>query len=470
MSVAKDFIVAYRDDPLKFIQNCLKVEPDPWQKDFLEALATPGKPEGINRKMSLRSGHGCGKSTVVCWALLWHILFRFPQKSVVTAPSEKQLDSAVWPDLKAWIDKLPASLGQMLEYTAETVKLQDAPNESFIRKAVSRPDQPSSLSGVHADHVMLCVDEAAGVPEKVYQYAYGSLSSESAKIILTGNPTHSSGYFFDSFHSLASEWHNIHISCLDSPRVGEDSSYVREMKILWGEDHSEYAVRVLGDFPHQDDDCFIDYDTCQDSIDRDIMPGPESPVVWGLDVARKGQDLSALCKRRSNKVMEPLKTWKGLDLMQLSGAIIKEWDDTPDIDRPSECAIDSIGLGAGVFDALNQDGRLPVRGVNVSTKPADTQYLNLRAELWGKAKEWIESKITRLDDPKLAAELTQVKYFYTSTSKLQIESKESMRSRGLRSVDLADAFCLTFAATPIIGWSSKTRWNQPLERHIGGIE
>jgi hypothetical protein len=193
-------------------------------------------------------------------------------------------------------------------------------------------------------------------------------------------------------------------------------------------------------------------------------------VVWGLDVARKGQDLSALCKRRSNKVMEPLKTWKGLDLMQLSGAIIKEWDDTPDIDRPSECAIDSIGLGAGVFDALNQDGRLPVRGVNVSTKPADTQYLNLRAELWGKAKEWIESKITRLDDPKLAAELTQVKYFYTSTSKLQIESKESMRSRGLRSVDLADAFCLTFAATPIIGWSSKTRWNQPLERHIGGIE
>ena len=46
MTVARNFIVAYRDDPLKFIQNCLKVEPDPWQKDFLEHLQHRGSLTG----------------------------------------------------------------------------------------------------------------------------------------------------------------------------------------------------------------------------------------------------------------------------------------------------------------------------------------------------------------------------------------------------------------------------------------
>jgi len=329
-------------------------------------------------------------------------------------------------------------------------------------------DNYDALQGVHAEHVMLCVDEAAGVHEKVYQAAYGSMSSESARMVLCGNPTKSSGYFYDTFHVLAGDWKNFHISCLDSKRVSE--SYVREQKLQWGEESNEFRIRVLGDFPLADEDCFIPFDLCQDAIGRDVMPNPDSPAIWALDVARMGNDKSALCKRRSNTVIEPIKTWRKLDLMELCGAVLNEWQETETKDRPSELCIDAIGLGSGVFDRLSEDGRIPVRGINVSTKPLDGQYMNLRAELWGRAKEWVESKVTRLSDPKLAGELAQPKYTYTSTMKIQIESKDSMRSRGLKSVDLADAFCLTFASTPLFGVGGAGRWNEPLTRHIGGVQ
>lgn len=467
MSEIRSFIETYQNNPLGFVQHCLKKNPDDWQQDFLRSIATPEAPNGY-RKLSLRSGHGVGKSTVVCWALIWHLLFKFPQKSIVTAPSQNQLFSALWPDLKSYIDALPAVLNEMIEYTSETVRLRQAPNESFIHAKVSRMDNYDALQGVHSEHVMLCVDEAAGVHEKVYQAAYGSMSSESARMILCGNPTRSTGYFYDTFHTLASEWKNFHISCLTSKRVAE--SYVREQELQWGRDSNEFRIRVEGNFPLADEDCFIPFDVCQESIARDIYPNPDSPVIWALDVARMGNDKSALCKRRSNTVLEPIKTWRKLDLMELCGAVLNEWHETEAEDRPSELCIDAIGLGSGVFDRLSEDGRIPVRGINVATKPLDAQYMNLRAELWGKAKEWLESKVTKLTDPKLAAELAQPKYTYTSTMKLQIESKEAMRSRGLKSVDLADAFCLTFSSTPLFGTMGAGRWNEPLTRHIGGVE
>ena len=63
-------------------------------------------------------------------------------------------------------------------------------------------------------------------------------------------------------------------------------------------------------------------------------------MVWGLDVARFGSDRSALCKRQGSVVMEPVKVWKGLDLMQLTGAVVSEYKDTLQSERPREIYVD----------------------------------------------------------------------------------------------------------------------------------
>jgi hypothetical protein len=135
-------------------------------------------------------------------------------------------------------------------------------------------------------------------------------------------------------------------------------------------------------------------------------------------------------------LIEPIKTWKNLDLMQLTGAVVAEWEALPSSQRPHEILVDSIGLGAGVVDRLRELG-LPVRGINVSESPAmGTTYKNLRAELWYKTKAWFEARDCRIPlDEALVAELATVRYFFTSNGKIQIESKDDIRKRGLKSPD-----------------------------------
>ena len=267
------FIDLYKDDPISFIENCLGAELDPWQREFFEII-------GSTRKVSIAAGHGVGKSTALCFLCLHTLLVGdFPCKGVISAPSTAQLHSALWADLKMWIEHLPPVLRDTIEYTQDLVRLKEAPNESFIRAAVARIDQPDALQGVHAESgiVLLIVDEAAAVHEKIFESAYGSLSQENAKMILIGNPTRNSGYFYETFHRVKDEWTNFQVSCLDSPRVSQ--SYINEMRNLYGEDSAMYKVRVLGEFADEEDAGFISPSIVRSAINRDIEVSPSTPII-----------------------------------------------------------------------------------------------------------------------------------------------------------------------------------------------
>ena len=165
--------------------------------------------------------------------------------------------------------------------------------------------------------------------------------------------------------------------------------------------------------------------------------------VWSVDVARFGDDRTALCKRRSNALLEPITSWHGADTMETCGRVAKEYEQTDEDDRPAKILVDVIGLGAGVVDRLKELG-LPARGVNVDESASSEGFVRLRDELWWKAREWFERQsCTIIDD----AELCRVKFFVASTGKIQVESKSDMKKRGQRSPDLADAFVLSFAGS-----------------------
>jgi len=460
------FIDLYKDDPISFIENCLGAELDPWQRDFFEVI-------GSTRKVSIAAGHGVGKSTALCFLCLHTLLFEFPCKGVISAPSTAQLHSALWADLKMWIEHLPEVLKDSIEYTQDLIRLKEAPNESFIRATVARIDQPDALQGVHAQSgiVLLIVDEAAAVHEKIFESAYGSLSQENAKMILIGNPTRNSGYFYETFHRVSSEWTNFQVSCLDSPRVSQ--SYINEMRNLYGEDSAMFKVRVLGCFADEEEAGFISPSIIRSAIGRDIEASPSAPIIWGLDVARLGRDRSALCKRQGGVILEKIKTWKKLDLMSLAGEIMNEFENTQPEEQCSELLIDSIGIGAGLTDRISEIGIIPCRGINVSESSALVNECgNLRAELWYKAREFFEKKTCKIpDDPELVKELSAPRYKFDSRGRYLIESKDEMRKRGERSPDLADAFCLTFASNPaIISGGERISWNSPLVRDIQGIQ
>ena len=459
-----DFIKKYRHDPVSFVKNVFKVEPDEWQTSFLEAI------RDNNRRISVRSGHGVGKSPAASWAMLWYLMTRYPVKVVVTAPTSSQLFDALFAEIKRWVKEMPPALSELLEVKSDRIELRPSPTEAFISARTSRAEQPEALQGIHSDHVMLVADEASGVPEAVFEAAAGSMSGHSAVTVLLGNPVRSSGYFFETHNRLKSEWFTLHVNCEKSKRVSKE--FVREMAIKYGEESNAYRVRVLGEFPLSDDDTMIPFSVVEQAMNRDIEVDRFAPMIYGVDVARFGSDKSALAKKKGNVIIE-VKKWRGLDLMQLVGAIKSEYEAEESHDRPVSIYIDSIGLGSGVVDRLRELG-LPAVGINVSESPAmKGSYINLRAELWGKMKNWLEQRncvIPKDDD--LLADLTAPRYTFNSSGKLRVESKDEMKKRGLASPDMADACILTLAgdaAVGIYGSNSGSTWTKPLKRLLKGV-
>lgn len=458
-----EWVERYRGDPVAFCREVIGFEPDPWQAETLMAIASG------ERRMAIRSGHGVGKSFTAAVAMIWFLLTRFPVKIVVTAPTSAQLYDALFAELRGRVQELPEMIRELLDVNQDRVWLKAAPDDAFISARTSRAEKPEALQGVHSENVLLVADEASGIPEQVFEAARGSMSGEHATTLLLGNPTRTSGYFFRCFHANAHRWWTRRVSCLDSHRVSAD--FVQDVIEDFGPESNQYRIRVLGEFPTTDDDVMISLELVQQAMEREIALVPGSKVTWGLDVARFGSDRSVLAKR-SGQVVTSIRAWRNLDTMQLVGAVLNEYRTTPDSERPHRIFVDVIGLGAGVVDRLKELG-LPVVGINVSEAPSlGETYVNLRAELWGRMKQWLESRTCAL--PKndyLLSELTSVKYFFSSSGKLQIEPKDAMKKRGLASPDVADAVILTLAGDGAAAMYGRRAGSagQPLRRRLKGV-
>ena len=274
-------------------------------------------------------------------------------------------------------------------------------------------------------------------------------------------PTRTSGFFYDTHHSLRNRWHTMHVSCLDVPRA---QGHIEDIKAKYGDSSNAWRVRVIGEFPTADDETVIPLELVMASVGRDVSALSYYPV-WGVDVARFGDDRTALAKRQANMLLEPVMSWNSTDLMATVGKIKVEYETTHYDLRPRDILIDAIGLGAGVYDRCKELG-LPVKAINVGEAASSRDNcMRLRDELWFKGREWFQDKSCSIpQDEALIAELTAPIYTFSSTGKMVVESKADMKKRGLRSPDLADAFLLTFAGHE----RRKERYNRPEPRNYSG--
>ena len=456
-SAWSDFLKRYRDDPAGFAQHVIKMDPLPWQREVMDAIATG------ERRISVRSGHGVGKSSCAAAIILWYLTTRFPAKVVVTAPTASQLYDALFAEAKRRLKEMPEAVSKLLEATSDRIVLKSSPTEAFCSARTSSKERPESLAGVHSENVLLIADEASGIPEEVYESAAGSMSGHAATTLLLGNPTRTSGFFYRTHTDLKNDWWTKKVSCADSPLVSTD--FITDMAKRYGEESAAYSIRVLGEFPQADEDTYIPLFLIEDATRRDVEESPTAPVVWALDVARYGRDRSALAKRKGNHLIEKIKTWRDKSTMELSGIILNEYETTPIMDRPQEILVDVIGVGAGVTDRLIELD-LPARGINVAESASlSDKYMRLRDELWGKAREWFEAKECVIpEDAALIHELAAPRFAFTSSGKIKIESKDELRKRGIKSPDLADAFCLTFASNAVAAaHGSRFAWQQTLD-------
>lgn len=451
-----------------FVREALGGDPHPNQIEMLLAY------QRGDRFIAMRSGHRVGKTTTLAWIILHQMVCRFPQKTVCTAPTTKQLFEALYSETVTWFRKLKPDVQALYEVKSEEIVLKASPTESFVSFRTSSAEKPEALAGVHSRYVLLICDEASGIPEPIYEGAIGSMGNPHATQILAGNPVRRTGLFYDVFHkaALREKWTLFHVSSKGHPNV--DQALVEEVAARYGENSNAYRVRVLGEFPLVDDDTVIPWELIEAALHRDVKP-KNIRSIWGLDVAYKGKDATALAKRRGNVLEEPTQIWRGKDTMQTSGLIKLEWDNTPLSKRPEYIFVDAIGYGAGVADRLRELG-LPAIAINVSEIAAlNDKYERLRSELWFRGREWLAKKDCALaGDEELAHELALPTWDVTSTGKAKVEDKRMMRKRtGEPSPNRADAFLLTLVqeAASAMGLTTEARYNtrEPIRREIRGL-
>ena len=115
--------------------------------------------------------------------------------------------------------------------------------------------------------------------------------------------------------------------------------------------------------------------------------------------------------------------------------------------QPDKAFVDVIGVGAGVVDRLREMGYHNVVAASASERALDQdKYPNRRNEMYGELREWLADQPVKLpDDEELRADLAGLRIKrYDSKGRLQLETKDEAKSRGIRSPDLADAIALTF--------------------------
>ena len=196
--------------------------------------------------------------------------------------------------------------------------------------------------------------------------------------------------------------------------------------------------------PYSDtDNQLISDDMLNEAIRRTPLDGP---VTFGVDVARYGNDRTALTIKKGNHV-ETLESWTHSSIVDTGERIRLRASQY----QPIDIRIDDTGVGGGLTDLL-KSWQLPVTGINYAGKPKDPQYPNIASELWFDfaamlPKLSINPQLTDL--AKLTTELTTRKWQITSRNQRQIESKQDYKdAMNLGSPDLADSVLLACYEPP----------------------
>jgi hypothetical protein len=441
-------IMRWKHDAVAFVKEGLEVdELEDWQEEYLTALTK-------HDRISIRSGHGVGKSAALAWTILWYLVTHYPCKIACTAPSEHQLNDILWAEVSKWKDRLPTPIDTMFVINSDMIYMDGLRWVSFAVARVARKEKPEAFQGFHAEHMMFIGDEASGIEDIIFETAMGAMTTGITKIILTGNPTKTFGFFYNTFHRARDQYYTIHASTLDIKRKGSSpEEYAKLISSMYGESSNVYRIRVLGEFPIAGDKNVFPLYLLELAVDRKgVVKAYDFHPVWGLDVARSGSNRTALAKRCGNHLLEPVQAWSGLDNVEVAALLRDEYDDTPDEMKPAEIFVDTIGLGAGVYDIAKRNG-LPVVGRPVSERPSvwkkGRRFFKLRDEIYWRAREWFEDRTCIIpDDAHLIKELSIIEYDYTGSDLLlKIEGKADIVKKlqdEYGSPDLADAFVLTF--------------------------
>lgn len=450
-------------DPLRFAQIAFPwgkgtlagmTGPDKWQSAVLATMRDKlqsGEAMEHVVQIAVAAGHGVGKSALVAWVILWALCTYPDTRGVVTANTESQLRTKTFAEVAKW-----HGLCLFREWFAcsalSLASVQPGHDKTWRIDAIPWSDaKPEGFAGLHnaGKRLLVIFDEASAISDAIWEVTEGALTDKQTQIfwLCFGNPTRSAGRFFECFHKFRHRWDHRHVDGRDA--AGTDKTKIAEWLADYGEESDFFKVRVRGVFPSSSSMQFIPRGTVDAAVARTLpyVDYTRMVAIIGVDVARFGDDASVIWTRFGLDARSMAKKrFRGLDGHDLRAKIAEYYNDLRKMGVGKIVVnVDVGGVGASPCDWLRHNG-YPVNEINFARKASnEKRYKNLRAEMWGRMRDWLEAGGCLPDDEDLVSDLTGVEYGYTPTNQLLLERKEDMKKRGLPSPDNADSLALTFA-------------------------
>lgn len=418
-----------------------------------------------NRVTRVQAGRGVAKShTLGCLAAWWFTVL--PGSAVfLTGGVYRQVKNAYAECKKAMRNSPYALPGRVLD---TEVKSDSDEHWRIVSFAAKNAD--AALGG-HAEHVLVLADEASGMDPGIAVALEGCLAGPHDRIVWSGNPLHTSGYFAELAHKP--HVHNISISCKSTINYlrGENlirgvatREFVEQMAMSHGEDSDIYRVHVLGLMPREGGNSIFSISSIHDAKVRGEnwrAPTDEDDVaadVAGLDLARLGSDKCALLTISAGAVSE-VDSWGGRTLdytMDRARAWLHgHGNGRLYVDATSEGTFsDVLGREFGPDRVIGVNfGGAPVLGHTLPKPTIDAPsrplYQNRRAEMWYEAAKWTRTVgLWSPDLPQDVADelerdlLSAIRVDPAPNGSMRVERKDAARKRLGRSPDLGDAYCL----------------------------
>jgi phage terminase large subunit len=443
---AATILKASRDNPAFFLRRVLGVETlTPQQMQICDSVKD-------NRRTAAPSGHGIGKTHLAARLALW-FLYCYPHSKVLTtAPTWHQVEHLLWREIRK------AHQSSLYPLGGDPKQTEIDLDEDWFAIGLSTNDAVR-FQGIHAPRVMIVFDEATGVDKEIWEAAEGVAVGPNDRFLAIGNPTDPTSEFKRVCDS--SLWNVIHLNAEEHPNVIEGREIIpgavtrewidERFQEYGGKDTALYRARVLGKFPEQGDDMLISLADVERAQERWSQP-TGTPKALGCDVARFGSDETVEIEIYDGGVVAEARSFRGQNLMETAGSV--------KANKAEKKAVDDSGVGGGVTDRLTEQSIAVVPYIAGGKAFDSERFLNRRAETWWVIREMLQREELALPpDGKLAADLTNIKYSYTSKGQIKLEAKDEVKKRLGRSPDRGDALAIALAALyqPVFAVSDRER-------------
>jgi phage terminase large subunit len=398
-----------------FAMGVLRMQPYPWADRIFSDLDRRGA------AVALRASNGSGKTTGIgAPAALWHASVFANSLCIVTAGVFRQVKEQFFSTIQAHAHKFPGWTFNECEVTGH--------NGSRILGFST--DDPGRFEGWHNDNLLVIVDEAKSVPDMIFEAVE---RCQPTRLLLLSSPGGCSGAFYEAFHARRKFFSQHVVKASDCPHISP--KWVAEQIEKYGEGHPLIASMIFAEFMSAGEDGTV---IPLIFVERCLANPPEfrDGTVQAFCDFAAGGDENVFAVRRGNRV-QIVAHWREKDTMRAVGRFIQLFQEQKL--TPQQIHADEGGMGIVMCDALREAG-WPVRRVNNGSPSRSEHYFNKGAEMWYGGRRLIERReIILPNDKELVSQMSTRLGWPDSKGRMQLESKQDMRSRGLSSPDKADA-------------------------------